>query len=281
MLSERGKKLLILNNYTFYKLRHVKSTGEVCWRCTYRTCSVKLFTVGDDDFVTKIKGEHNHESAEKHVLSRKVISNSVKRKANEQLLCEKPSKLIHLELTANSEATTKLTSTDIRYIKNNLNQAKLKMCPKLPKSTEEVHQYIDSVSINTVQNENFILINNKFLNIIVFSCDTNLQFLCAQSTLYVDGTFDYCTKHFLQLFTIFGFQNDIYVPLVFCVLKNKQTETYSNLFRLLKYKCAEKGLALKPSSIVMDFEIAIHISAREIFPDVHILGCRFHLTQAW
>lgn len=37
--------------------------------------------------------------------------------------------------------------------------------------------------------------------------------------VYVDGTFTYCVKHFLQLFTIHGYLNDHCVPLCFCVLR--------------------------------------------------------------
>jgi 5-bromo-4-chloroindolyl phosphate hydrolysis protein len=64
--------------------------------------------------------------------------------------------MIHSELTA--ETSSKLTSTDVRYIKNNLNRNKLKSIPKLLKSLEEVHQFLGEVEIlvKTVQNENFI-----------------------------------------------------------------------------------------------------------------------------
>ncbi|GJQ84437.1 hypothetical protein Trydic_g15656 [Trypoxylus dichotomus] len=152
---------------------------------------------------------------------------------------------------------------------------------KLPKSAEEVHQYINSVPINTMQNENFILINDELLNMIVFSCDTNLKLLCAQPTLYVNGSFDRCMEYFLELFVIFAIVSRRYLPLVFCVLKNKTRETYSGLFRQLKRKCEEKGLRLKPDNIVMHLETEMHEAAREVFPGVGILVYCIQLAEAW
>jgi hypothetical protein len=98
--------------------------------------------------------------------------------------------MIHSKLIA--ETSSKLTSTDIT---------------KIPKSLEEVQQFPGEVEIKTVQYENFLCINDK---LIVFTCLSNLRFL-----VYMDGTFDCCTKYFLQLFTIFVLANDTYVPVAF------------------------------------------------------------------
>jgi hypothetical protein len=75
--------------------------------------------------------------------------------------------------------------------------------------------------------------------------------------------------------------NDIYVPVAFCLLKDKQKKTYCNLFRLIKQKCHEIYLTFEPKWITINFEMAIHASVNEIFPGCTIIGCRFHLTQSW
>jgi hypothetical protein len=54
--------------------------------------------------------------------------------------------------------------------------------------------------------------------------------MCQQDTLYMDGTFEFCTKFFGQLFTIHALCNEVYVPVVFCLLKNKSKSTYLRLF---------------------------------------------------
>ncbi|GJQ84426.1 hypothetical protein Trydic_g15647 [Trypoxylus dichotomus] len=279
ILGQRGHKLLVLDNYRYYKLRYVKNTGEVCWRCSTRGCTAKLYTEGDSDIGIRIKGQHCHASDSERMLARRAINNKLRNTIiNEQRLLENSSNSLHSQLTSDTEGIETLTPRDIIYIGDNLNRAKLIV---VPKSAEEVHQYINSVPINTVQNENFILINDELLNIIVFSCDTNLEFLCAQPTLYVDGSSDRCTEYFLELFVIFGIENKGYVPLAFCVLKNKEMETYSGLFRLVKRKCEEKGLRLEPDSIVMNLDAEMQKGAREVFPDADILVYCLQLAQDW
>lgn len=61
----------------------------------------------------------------------------------------------------------------------------------------------------------------------------------VNQTPYVDGTFSYCPKFFKQFFIIHGFVNDFYVPLVFCILKDKFTDTYKQAFSCIKDKVME------------------------------------------
>ncbi|XP_050540275.1 uncharacterized protein LOC126904914 [Daktulosphaira vitifoliae] len=89
-------------------------------------------------------------------------------------------------------------------------------------------------------------------NIIIFSCDTNLKFLCNSKSIYLDGTFQYYPKHFVQLFTIHGYINNYYVPLVFCLLKNKFIETYKEAFESRYRKLLELGLSNAYKTYVSD-----------------------------
>jgi len=59
-----------------------------------------------------------------------------------------------------------------------------------------------------------------------FFCKTNLTLLSTVDTIYMDGTFQYCEGCFTQMFTIHGFQNGHYIPLIFCLLPDKKYETY-------------------------------------------------------
>ena len=118
--------------------------------------------------------------------------------------------------------------------------------------------------------------------IAVFSCTTNLVSLCGGARIYVDGTFSHCTKFFLQLFTLMGFIGDRYIPLAFCLLPNKQEASYSKLFSLLKNHCsADLGLDFTPQTVVIDFEKAIHNAVASVWSGAVIIGCCFHLGQAW
>lgn len=277
--SEKGKPLIIYENFKFRRYRELKTTGELVWCCTNKNCLAKVYTLGENFIFSKKNGFHNHNRND-DLVNRQRISNAVKRKAEEDL-CEKPSKLIYKELKNHPEALNNLSAKDVRYICNNISHTRAKLIPNLPKNISDIHTYLESVPVKTTKEENFLIINNSESNIIVFSCYSNIGFMCEQEVLYVDGTFDYCTKFFLQLFTIHAFKNEVYVPVAFCLLKDKNKSTYTKLFRMLTEKSMGMGFIFNPKNIVMDFEQAIHRSSLECFPNVRIIGCRFHLSQCW
>jgi len=76
-----------------------------------------------------------------------------------------------------------------------------------------------------MQGEPFLLLNDDSKNVLIFSCAKNLNFLCDVQTIYMDGTFQYSARFFSQTFTIQGYKNGHYVPLVFCLLPDKKTKT--------------------------------------------------------
>lgn len=46
-------------------------------------------------------------------------------------------------------------------------------------------------------------------------------------------------------------------------------------------KCSTLGVNLLPDCVTIDFEMAIINAIQEVWPQTKIIGCRFHLTQAW
>lgn len=152
----------------------------------------------------------------------------------------------------------------------------------LPKSKLEVHDYLENFPLKTNKNEDFLLINEKSTNIIMFSCKTNLEFLTDNvKHIYLDGTFEYCCKFFTQLFTIHGLHNEHYIPLVHFLLPNKSATSYTNALTYLKQECEKIKRSFSPEIATMDFEVAIHKSMLEVYPNCRIQGCRFHLGQSW
>lgn len=280
ILSEKGKLLLIDNNFKFRKYREIKSSGELCWCCTLKSCRAKLYTIGPDYTFSRKIGEHNHNPTSNKILNRQQISNQVKRKAESELT-ERPRKLIHDEISTQKFTLETLAIDDIKRISKNINRARLQLCPRLPSCTSEVHEYLDSLQVTTIREEIFLLHNNKTYNIVIFSCKSNMEILCQQDIILVDGTFDYCTKYFLQMFTIHCYINSIYVPLVYCLLKDKKEQTYKNVFETVKSECLKLGYLFQPKHIIVDFEKAIQTAAAETLPGVTLVGCRFHLSQAW
>lgn len=94
MISEKGNKLLLLNNFKFSKA-HVAKCGKIRWRCINRKCSSKIYT--SDDQITILEANLVHNHVEDSTLQRQQVSNTLKRKALDDLT-ERPSKLIQKEL---------------------------------------------------------------------------------------------------------------------------------------------------------------------------------------
>lgn len=58
MLSERGKLLLIVENYTFRKDR--ETMLGVSYRCTKRGCPASISVDKSEEVLLQQKGNHNH-----------------------------------------------------------------------------------------------------------------------------------------------------------------------------------------------------------------------------
>lgn len=276
--SEKGKSLLVIDGYTFsFHKMLVKDTVKR-WQCSKRTCKAFVKTQTAEDTVVESVLDHNHEKLEPAVFNRKVVSNSLKRKAISDI-CEKPIKLIRSEI--NNTGIDTFTTKDIVRVRQNIYNARASALIKLPKNISDFHAAIESTPILTNKNECFLLKNDKENNIVIFSCFSNLKFLSSTSSWYVDGTFEYCPRFFTQLFTILGLKNGYYIPLVFCLLPNKTSLSYYQVFKYIKEECDELNLSISPKIITADFETAIHKSIYHAFPEVVVRGCRFHLGQSW
>jgi hypothetical protein len=46
-VSEKGKRMLIVDGGKFRFVKNVKSTGEEFWKCSTRYCPSKIWTVGE------------------------------------------------------------------------------------------------------------------------------------------------------------------------------------------------------------------------------------------
>lgn len=113
MYSEKGKLLLVLNNFKFRQYRLLK-TGEMSWSCTNKNCNAKLYTIGEEHMFSRTTNDHtNHEADPIQILNRQKINNSVKRKADELSFLEKPRKIIRLEVEKDVNILNTLTDRDM------------------------------------------------------------------------------------------------------------------------------------------------------------------------
>jgi len=63
-------------------------------------------------------------------------------------------------------------------------------------------------------------------NVIIFTCQHNLDALQHATTVFVDGTFRSTPKLFCQMFNVLITVGNFYVPVVLSLLPNKTTEAY-------------------------------------------------------
>jgi len=138
----------------------------------------------------------------------------------------------------------------------------------IPKNIVEVQEFFVSNNMLSSKGKSMISVNDiekKYFN---FYCTTNLQFLSLVNTIYVDGTFTYCTTCFCQLFTIHGFYYNHYILLVFCLLPSKCCDVYEYVFENIKRLCSNLNFEFCPVEIYSDFEKSILNSAFDIWPDI-------------
>lgn len=229
------------------------------------------YFLGNDDDVVMSDLNHCHSPTPINKIDRHIVSVAAKRKATEDMSLP-PAKLIKKILTPND--MDHLTEKDLKCISKNVYREKRRHIPPLPENIKEVHDALNSIDCKTHKKENFLFLNDNERNIIVFTCETNLKIASQTETFYLDGTFTYCPKYFCQLFTIHGFLNNRYIPLIFILLPDKQS--YIKCFKILNDK-----ISINPKIFVVDFEIAIHQAIHFVWPSAQIRGCRFHLTQSW
>ena len=80
--------------------------------------------------------------------------------------------------------------------------ARRKVLPQLPRNADDVYKVIQGMNVKTNREEDFCMKASPEENIIMFSCYTNLHFLCSLDSVYLDGTFQFCPKFFYQMVTI-------------------------------------------------------------------------------
>jgi len=111
-----------------------------------------------------------------------------------------------------------------------------------------------------------------------------MEFMTTCTDFFGDDTFKYAPKYFTQLYTIQCFKNGHYVLTAYSILflNDKLKETYINMWKFivdLWSKLTNRVLII--TNLHLDFERGAHEAAIEIFRDINIVGCRFHLRQAW
>lgn len=192
--TNKGKKCLMHDGY----INRVDGTvmdGYISWRCTNKKCKGRLKTDSTMTAIVPVQLEHNHGKDERK-LERQQLRAQVKLDATDDMTA-RPSKLIRTELHTFSDNV--LESGDLRSIAQSLYRERRKVYPVLPKTREEVHHALNSMTTTTTKGEDFILENNPESGMVIISCTTNLTFLAnTAEEIFVDGTFKSFQSSFIN-----------------------------------------------------------------------------------
>lgn len=82
-------------------------------------------------------------------------------------------------------------------------------------------------------------------------------------------------KWYLGCFTIHTLTSKKVIPCVYALLPNKQRTTYKDLHQQL----LTINLMLYPKIFLIDYEQATRYAIEDVFPNVTVKGCFYHLSQ--
>jgi hypothetical protein len=272
----------LLFNSNKYRQYYKKNNANVCWRCTIKYCKARLET--QNGSVVKEIGDHMHaESVTNH--STTALRLACKRKATEDI-SERPSKIIRSVIESGGviNAEDSVTVRDVVNCRASMYRQRRKQYGTLPQSMSSTIQILRQMPITTHKKEDFLMFCEEYSaadGMVIFTTSTNLRTLAACDTVLMDGTFRSCPRFFMQLYTIFGYANNCYLPLVYALLCNKEQSTYERFLHTVIQQCVSMNLVFKPVVILTDFEKSAMNAIRLLFDESQLHGCRFHLGQSW
>lgn len=285
ILTKRSNEKYANDGYLYVKDK-INTDGTIqFWRCEskHKGCNGRIWTnIGDGSFNSQ-RREHSCRTvgnAENVELQR--LNTAIKLLAENTM--ENPSQ-IRARAIANVPDAIKgnIPSNSVmsRTIQRRRNQNS--EAPANPESRELIiiPECYSTYEFSPDNFERYLLADSGSENldserIMIFGREYNSSWSESMFELFMDGTFLICPSLFSQVFVILARKDGRAVfPVLFCLLPNKRTETYVKLFNMIR----ELWPQLNPLSISVDFELSIHQAIREVFPDVNIHGCLFHLVK--
>ena len=278
--NRNGGQNLTLDGYIYRVNR--RGTDKTFWRCVVPGCSASLSTVDNipTGFGTR---PHSHPADHTNVVAKQIMNKITKRCKEEvrpipTIFTEELNKLRDNEWDKTCQEVVERLPT-FNTAKSALYRARGKQTPKLPKTQQEIE--LDGKWSETSAGDRFLLFddNNDLGRMITFATTESLQELANSDTFFCDGTFYTCPSLFYQIYSLHIKIDDIMTPVVYAFLPGKSQAVYTRFFSLLQDKMTDLGLDFAPTSAVLDFEVAVHNSLKNLFPGINTKGCFFHFTQ--
>ena len=127
------------------------------------------------------------------------------------------------------------------------------------------------------------LLTNFREEILIFGDDLAVQRLASTNVIHADGTFKCKLKGFSQLYIFHAtVQNNLSLPVLFCLVKGKNAQTYARLLGMVEELATDADLTVfnREVTLMCDFELSFINAVRERFVLVTVRCCFFHFVQS-
>ena len=278
--SKRGRPKLFLNGYG-YTLKS-KGKKQCTWVCDEPKCYKTLVTKDTEGQIIKSEPNHLHDPRPGKLLQAKV--HAACRNGND---AEKCAEVV-------SAATKGYTQKELNCVGSNqslqqvvwLARANKRKIETL-KDDEQHAKEPKSLTLLLLPelkdgSEPFVAYDNGpeagDARIIALATPKNLEFLATCELWLADGTFKVapCLWKKGQVYTVHGNKHGNVIPAIFWILPNKTKDTYKIVWR----ECIKKSGISESPTLLLDFEKAAYLAARDEFMEIDIGGCFFHFKQA-
>ena len=109
------------------------------------------------------------------------------------------------------------------------------------------------------------------------------QLLAATKVIHADGTFKCFLPGFSQLYIFHAtVENNLSLPVLFCLVKGKNEQTYIRLLEMVEELATEANLTVfnKDVLFMCHFEKAMIKAIQQHYPSVRVKCCFFHFTKS-
>ena len=278
--NKKGKKLCLDGFMYVIKVNLQTKKRWECWRRRNQGCPGSLITdVNDENPI--IGKEHTHQP---EVTGIKLVKAKNRMKERATQSSEKPANLLS-ETLETVDDDVRRNFPQFSAAKRMIRRQRDPEFPPVPATLRELEIDDDSQWAKTggENPQRFKFFDNgrdSNSRIIAYSSDQQLRHLANASTWYMDGNFKMSPQGFKQLYVIHASMGESSVPAVFAFLERKNQAAYKELFEAIEDKLLDMNLTVDPDKVICDFESALIQAVGNIFGDVDIQGCFFHLTQS-
>ena len=283
--GRRKGKILAYRGFIYQKNRMNANFGY--WRCAEKTCRAPLKTNSLDVNnpparidVLEVGDHHGHLPDIQEIEKLKVL-NTIK--SNVAANPTAPIKRMYDDtVSALQRQQNPLDLEDIPIfedISQTLKRKKTQNVPPIPATIDDVR--FNGPWKETWDGQNNLMHLDNNWGIAIFGTRKQTKMLRRAKTLYVDGTFRSAPHPYKQIYTIHAEVRGHVVTVATCLMLNKNTGSYRQVIQALKTAVRQvTGRRWRPTTIIVDFELAAINAFQSEFRNISVKGCYFHFNQA-